>query len=138
MYFYIEPEVSGGFGENTVIDTSVHPPKVSRLHYQFDGWLGDDLLESFPCYIVSEYLAKEIEKSGLTGFRFKEVEVSKSEQFEELYPGKELPKFRWLKVIGDAGQDDFGVADDCRLVISEKALETLNKGKIEEADLEQF
>lgn len=138
MYFYVEPEVSGGFGDNAVVDTSAHPPRVSKLHYQFDGWLGDDLLETFPCYIVSESLAKEIELAGLTGYTFDDVETSKSEQFEELYPGKELPKFYWLKVEGVAGKDDFGVAEDCRLTVSTKALEVLKKGKIEEADLEDF
>lgn len=138
MYFYIEPEVSGGFGDNAVIDTSIHPPKVSKLHYQFDGWLGDDLLETFPCHIVSESLAKKIESAELNGYKFDDVEISKSEQFEELYPGKELPKFYWLKVTGVAGKDDFGIAEDYRLTVSEKALEVLKKGKIDEADVEEF
>lgn len=138
MYFYIEPEVSGGFGDKTVVDTSVHPPRVSKLHYQFDGWLGDDLLETYPCHIVSESLAKEIESAELTGYMFDDVEISKSEQFEDLYPGKELPKFYWLKVSGIAGKDDFGISEDYRLTISEKALEALNKRKVVEADLEEF
>ena len=34
-YFYIQPEVAGGLGKNTVMDRSVHPPIVSRLHYEF-------------------------------------------------------------------------------------------------------
>lgn len=38
-YCVIEPEVAGGLGENTVIDQSVHPPKIARLHYNFEGWL---------------------------------------------------------------------------------------------------
>lgn len=138
MYFYVEPEVSGGIGEHTVMDTSVHPPKVSKLHFQFDGWLGDDLLESFPCYIVSERLAKELELRSLTGFSIQDVEVSKSDQYENLYPGKVLPKFYWLQVSGTAGEEDFGIADDHRLVLSEMALSLLRKYKIEEADLEDY
>ncbi|GGJ53754.1 hypothetical protein ALP32_02980 [Pseudomonas avellanae] len=43
-YYHIEPEVAGSLGEQTVIDTESWPPKVSRLEYQFDGWLGDELL----------------------------------------------------------------------------------------------
>lgn len=43
-YFYIEPEVAGGLGRNTVMNRAVHPPVVSKLHYHFDGWLGDVLL----------------------------------------------------------------------------------------------
>ncbi len=138
MYFFIEPEVSGGFGDNSVMDTTVHPPKVYKLHYQLDGWLGDELLESFPCFIVSESLAQELEREHLSGFTLEDVEVTKSEQFEELYPGKALPKFFWLQVTGSAAQDDFGIAEDHRLVVSEGALNTLRKGKIEEADIEEF
>ncbi|MBY7903824.1 hypothetical protein KW507_22710 [Vibrio fluvialis] len=138
MYFYIEPEVSGGFGDNSVMDTTVHPPKVYKLHYQFDGWLGDELLESFPCFIISEALAQELEREHLSGFTLEDVEVTKSEQFEELYPRKALSKFFWLQVTGSAAQDDLGIAEDHRLVVSESALNTLRKGKIEEADIEEF
>lgn len=136
MYFYIEPEVSGGIGDNSIVDTSVHPPRVLKLHYQFDGWLGDDLLETFPCYIISSSLAKEIELAQLTGFILDDVEISKSKQFEELYPKKELPVFYWLKVTGKAGKDDFGISEDYRLIVSSKAINVFKNGKIEMADLE--
>ncbi len=138
MFFYIEPEVSGGLGENVVADTTVHPPIVSKLHYLFDGWLGDDLLESFPCYVVSERIKNELLTEELVGFQIDELEVSKSEQFDDLYPGKNLPSFYWLKVTGDAGEDDFGIASDHRLVVSDKALGVLKRGCIEQADLEDF
>jgi hypothetical protein len=45
MQYILEPEVSGEIGERTVIDSSVHPPIVSYLHFVFMGWLGDDLIE---------------------------------------------------------------------------------------------
>ncbi|MEM6568382.1 MAG: hypothetical protein AAF957_08220 [Planctomycetota bacterium] len=41
----LEPEVAGDLGPRTVADTSTHPPAVSRLHYEFAGWLADSLLE---------------------------------------------------------------------------------------------
>ncbi|GLU40012.1 hypothetical protein [Pseudomonas sp. NBRC 100443] len=138
MYYYIEPEVSGGIGRNSIIDTSVHPPLVTKLNYEFYGWLGDDLIESFPCFIVSENLKNQLEKSALTGFKFDVVEITKSENFNELYKEKNLPKFYWLKVTGKAGQQDFGIADDFRLVVSENALVTLYKTKIEQASIEEF
>jgi hypothetical protein len=53
-YFQIAPEVAGGWGRNTVMDRSIHPPHVTKLHFEFDGWLGDVLLESFPCYIITK------------------------------------------------------------------------------------
>jgi hypothetical protein len=32
----------------------VHPPIVSRLHLVFDTWEGDDLVERFPTFLVTE------------------------------------------------------------------------------------
>ena len=55
-YYLIEPEVAGGIGEHSVIDRSSGKMVVRKLHYEFDGWLGDELLESTPCFIVSERL----------------------------------------------------------------------------------
>ena len=43
-FYVLEPEVAGGFGENTILTRT--PGKsmlVHKLHYQFDGWLGDPL-----------------------------------------------------------------------------------------------
>lgn len=52
-YYVVEPEVAGGFGINTVFTrTEGKPMVVHKLHYEFDGWLGDSLLETTPCYIV--------------------------------------------------------------------------------------
>ena len=124
-YFYIQPEVAGGLGENTVMDRSVHPPIVSKLHYAFDGWGGDVLLRSFPCLIVTEDAKKKLQSVGLTGMRFDKVEVTTSEFFQDRYPNLQLPKFAWLQVAGKPGQDDFGFVQDARLLVSERALKVL-------------
>jgi hypothetical protein len=126
-FFTVEPEVAGGFGSNTILSTESHPPVVTRLHYQFDGWLGDELLECFPCYIVTQQLGKAIEREGMSGVDFDQVEISTSELFDELYPGRKLPKFLWMKVAGKAGRDDFGVSPKHKLVISERAFDILQK-----------
>ena len=126
MKFYrLEPEVAGGIGPDTVMDRSVVPPRVEQLHYVFDGWLGDGLLETFPCYIVTESLAREIQHLNLTGAQLGNVKITKSSQFEELYPTQSLPKFMWLKIFGTAGKDDFGISQDYRLIVSERALNVL-------------
>lgn len=138
MYYYIEPEVSGGLGEKSIIDSSTHPPKVEKLHYRFEGWLGDDLLESFPCYVVSDTLKRKILNENLGGIEFRDVYTSKSDQFNELYPDKNLPDFHWLYVTGEAGISDFGIANDFRLVISNEALKILKQGQIDNADIEEY
>jgi hypothetical protein len=137
-YFYVEPEVAGGLGENTVMNSNVHPPLISRLHYHFDGWLGDVLLESFPSFIVTEVAKQKLQSAAVTGAKFDEVEVTTSEQFQELYPNRPLPKFVWLRVEGKPGRDDFGMAEDGRLVVSEKVLEALQDLGISHALVTEF
>lgn len=137
-YFYIEPEVAGGLGKNTVMNRGVHPPVVSKLHYHFDGWLGDQVLESFPCFIASEVVREKLQETRFTGVTFDQVEITVSEQFQELYPNRQLPKFVWLKVEGAAGQDDFATAPDGRLVASEQALQLLQELGISHALVTEF
>lgn len=124
-YFSLQPEVPGGLGPNTVMDRSVHPPIVSRLHYVFDGWPGDELITSFPSYLVTEGLAAKLLAAGLTGFTVDDVEVTTSEEFRERHPGVQLPEYRWLKPTGVGGQDDFGTGERGRMVVSERALDVV-------------
>jgi len=137
-YFVVEPEVAGELGADTVMDSSVHPPRVSRLHYELNGWLGDDLLESFPCYVVTERCKTALEKEGFTGYSVAPVKVTVSDTFRELYPGRSLPTFHWLKVNGTAGKDDFGLAKDHRLAVSEGVLRVLKSLSIEHCDIDDF
>jgi len=51
QYYTLSPEVAGGIGRNTVMMRTQHPPIVSHLHYELDGWLGDDLLEALPGFV---------------------------------------------------------------------------------------
>src|SRR6267378_2592579 len=109
-YFRVRPEVAGGLGDETLMDRSVHPPVISRLHYEFDGWLGDPLLSSFPSYIVTRDLMREILHEDLTGVTFDHVMVTTSADFEERHATQQLPEFVWMKVVGQPGVDDFGLA----------------------------
>jgi len=125
MHYSLEPEVAGELGEHTVLDTSVHPPLVSNLHYQLSDWLGDDILESFPCYIATKSLKVLLEQLGGSGCEFGDVEVTTSEEFEELHAQLIIPDFYWLKVTGAAGIDDFGISKDFQLVVSDQVLSLL-------------
>jgi hypothetical protein len=137
-FYVIEPEVPGGLGERTILDRSVHPPLISRLHYQFDGWLGDQIVTSFPAFMVTGDLATKIQRAGLTGVELADVEISVSPEFEDLHPGATLPPFRWLKPIGVAGRDDFGLGRDHRLVVSKKTLDLIAATKPRALDVRPY
>jgi hypothetical protein len=136
-WFRIEPEVAGGLGPNTELDRGTHPPRVERLHYVFDGWLGDDLLESFPAFIVTADAASRLEAADLSGFRLADVEIGTSETFDEVGANRQLPEFRRLEVTSRAREADFGLDDDNVLVVSDAALDVLRQGRLEHADIEQ-
>lgn len=120
------------------MDRSTHPPKVERLHYVFSGWLGDVLLESFPSFIVTNAAQAAVQAQGLSGVQFGAVEVTKSEEFDEQSRVRKLPDFRWLKVSGKAGADDFGIGSDHRLVVSERALDVLKPFGLAHALIEDY
>ena len=127
-YYLVEPEVAGGWGWNTLFTrTPGQPTVVHKLHYEFNGWLADELLETVAEFIVTERLAAEIEKAGLTGVRFDDVEISKSEEFENWHPDQQLPKFLWMRIVGHPGQHDFWMTPKLMLAVSEGALDLLKK-----------
>ena len=136
MEFYeLSPEVAGEIGPQSQVNYEVHPPLVTELQYLFHGWLGDDLLEAFPCYIMTVRLKNELLRSSLTGYMFKAVEVTVSDQFKELYPAREIGKFAWFLPIGQAGVDDFGISETYQLVVSEEALRILKQFQIKHCDV---
>lgn len=138
MFYFVDPEVAGGLGDSTVMDTSIHPPVVHELEYKFEDWLGDELLESFPCFIVTESLAEKISANKISGFSLDKVSISTSEEFYELQPDVSLPKFLWLKITGKAGIDDLGISDNFRLVVSERFKNLLESSKLDNASIESF
>ena len=134
-YFYIEPEVAGGLGKSTVMDADKHPPVVKDLNYELDGWLGDAILESFPSFIVTEKAKDELLKIGVTGVEFKDVKITTSIIFNEMYPNVRLPVFLWMLPTGKAGIDDVSVEVDGRLVVSQRVLDSLAALNLENADV---
>lgn len=123
--YILEPEVPGGLGPRTQMDRSVHPPQVRTLHFVFDGWLGDHIVESFPCYLVTLEFAESLAAAGITGFELAEAEVETSNQFKEMYPDRSLPSFKWLQIVGKSADSDFYITSDNRLAGSRAALDAV-------------
>ena len=135
QYYVIKPEVAGGWGEHIVVDRSVDPVQIKHLHYKFDGWLGDELLTTHPVYICTERVAAALQAGKLSGFKLADVEVSRSSQFQEVYPDRTIPPFRWLQVTGAAERDDFGLRAG-HLVVSERGLSCLRSFTLSHADVD--
>jgi len=144
--FRLEPEVAGEIGENSIINYERGMIKeVKFLNYVFTGWLGDELLTSHPCFIVSENIVEDILKSNLKGYKFEDVEISVSDEFKEIYRDRYIPNFKRLIPLGkvvvcdekiiQSSRDDFCLEDDVELVVSYSALEMLKKYKINNCEI---
>ena len=141
-YIKIQPEVIVGLGERTIFK-ELEPPFITleNLQIELEDWLGDDLMECFPAYIVTKNLKEALEKSKFSGFEFKKMEVSKAEYFEDNYQlDIELPKFYWMVAVGAFGNGDVVLSSKDELFISERLLNFLKEKfitKIMDIDPEQ-
>jgi hypothetical protein len=71
----------------------------------FDIWDGEDLVTAINVYAVSERLRNAIERGGLTGARFDDIQVTKADYFEigpDAY-AEDPPRFYRLTITGSAG-----------------------------------
>ncbi|MDG0814212.1 hypothetical protein [Cohnella rhizosphaerae] len=138
--FLLEPEVSGGHGEYTVYkrEIGVKPlDSVDFLHYQFDGWLGDHLIESTPCFIITQELDEIFKQLNIRDYLVQECLVTKSNQFEELYGDKSLPNFFRMipkgkvNIIGNSydgwSGHHFCLTEKAYLVVTEEVVKILEK-----------
>lgn len=141
MFYELAPEVAGHLGPETVIDRSTQHPVVRAVHYEFDGWPDDDLIEASPCFLVTDRIKRLIEEAKASGCSFGAVKVTTSEQFEELEVLEEhqkpraLPPFSWLIIHGTAQQDDFGMSATRSLIVSERMLQVLKRGRLDNCDV---
>lgn len=137
-FSFVEPEVAGGWGRNTIADRSTIPVTVKHLHYEFDGWLGDVLLESTPCFILTERAGIAVRQASLSGVEFQPVEVSVSETFRDIHGDAALPTFERLTPCGQPGVDDFALSADLRLVLSDRAINVLKEHGLNHAELSPY
>ena len=152
--YMIEPEVAGEIGEKTVYenyDAIVNDGEIAvitHLHFVFMGWLGDDVLEVTPCFLISDRLKNAIEKSDLKGYEFEDIEISLSDDYLEMYPNRETPSFYrvipkgTIKIQDETYYDwdnmDFCITEKAYLVLTEKAINIFKQFQIDNADVTEL
>lgn len=139
-YYKVEPEVPAGIGVNSIIEhIPGQPLRIDKLHLEFEGWLGADLMGTSPAFYITERLKSGIEAGSYSGIvGFEPIEVSKSDNFRELYPDKELPNLYLLRLDGKSRESDFAVENGI-LIVSQTAKSLLDSydmsiGEFEELD----
>jgi hypothetical protein len=123
-------------GNKTVLDNGVHPPRIDSFQFIFDDWFGDDLIECFPCFLISERLLNKLQSAALKGYVIKDVEIEFSPLFYDLNGNKKVPDFKWLFINGQPG-DDFFIDEGNDLMVSANAYEWIRKeGDISNCEVE--
>lgn len=135
-YTELDAEVAGGLGPGINYNHMREPALIGPLHYEFDGWMGDDIVTTAGFWLVTDRLARALQASDLSGYELAEVVVTKTSQFEHFYPGRELPTWQRLIPTGsvEAG-DDIALVDWNDLLLSDKAMALLGQFTIAEAML---
>jgi hypothetical protein len=155
----LKPEVAGSTGDGTVITNyddlrsgAALVPSVEHLEYAFDDWLGDDLIESFPCFIVTNALAASLEAGGLSGLELRDVTITVSELWEQLHEddptGAALPRFRWFVPTGtvsiepgetsyrDWSGHDLCLSQRAELIVTDRALAVMRTLRLDQCEVE--
>jgi len=102
----------------------VWPPLVLKFDFEFDTWEGDEIVEGFPVYLVTEKLGKALMSAGVTGFELQRGRIGTSLNWKALYSHVKLPPFKWLKIVGDAKSDMY-MTSDYLLAVSQKAFDII-------------
>lgn len=127
-YFHVEGEASA---------VPAGTPDDTDLTVEFQGWLGDDLLDLAGDWIVSGRLADALRSSALTGYGLAPVTVTTSDQWALMGHTFELPE-RWERLV-PSGQrrhgDDFAVERTSGLMVSARGLALLRSLRLEQADV---
>jgi hypothetical protein len=133
MFYALQPVVPGMLGECTG-DLLARPPRVEKLHYIFLYGYLDDIIQDVGIFLATEAFrnaANSLSPSGVTFTRENLIVETDHYQFDELWPDlvPRTKEYCWLKPFGVPGRDDFGITEDCVLVISarvKKAIEDLD------------
>lgn len=137
MPYVLEPLVAGELGEGTVLDTSTHPPIARSVEYVLDVPIIEDLIESFPVFLVSEKLSLKLSEANLKGFSLDEARVIPSEGYRDGYGDAPHPYYRWLR-LQSVPAPDCWLDSAHRLCVSETMMAVLSKVNIDGCNVTRF
>jgi hypothetical protein len=135
--YVLEPLVAGQLGDGTELDSSTHPPDVLKLEYVLDAPAEEDLIESFPVFLVSEELAAALLAANLHGFRVDEAEVRKSDRYALRHGDLPHKRYRWLRPV-PSGSADCWLDEHSRLCVSERMYAVISSHRIERCEVAEL
>lgn len=134
MPFVLEPWVAGELGPNTALDSTTHPPSVKSVEYLLDSPVEADLIESFPVFLVSEDLGRQLIATDLRGFSLVEANVAPSREYLAVYGQRPHKRYKWMRLQASPSPDAWEAADG-RLCVSDRMMGVLEGANLEGCDI---
>jgi hypothetical protein len=129
LFYKLTPECCGDFGRRTLYagELATRPPTIHRLEYEFKSWPTDHLVEVNCQFIGTKELVLALAQlqPRPTGLHYDPVGTVNTLEMRREQPGRELPEYKWFRITGRPGKDDFGMSPDHSLVISERVLNAI-------------
>jgi hypothetical protein len=133
-YYYLTPVFVDPYGKGYEDKSKL--PEVPK----FECWFGDDLVQSYKGYLITDNLKNLLDQRNLSGYRTLPTEVTKIDEFNGTDPETTLPDFHVLKITGEGYSDDFGtgyVYNDGEysesLIVSDRAMDLLDEINLDNA-----
>jgi hypothetical protein len=128
--FILEPLVAGELGAETVLDPGTHPPLVRSVEFMLDSPTEEDLVESFPVFLVSEELGDSLTAAGLVGFHLDHAGVHPSTEYVAAYGDVPHKAYRWLRLIWSSPSDCW-LDEEYRLCVSDRMYSVIARHRME-------
>jgi len=138
MPYCLDPEVAGELGEGTVLDSSTHPPALSHLDFTLDYPDADELIQSFPVFLISERLGSRLQAAGLTGFTLTGARVRPSDNYLAVHGDAPHPHYLWMQVAGVAGEADCWLDDSLMVCVSDRMMTILEAVGLSDCSVEKL
>src|SRR5215211_250252 len=136
MAYVLEPLVAGELGDETDLDTRTHPPLVHSVEFVLDLPTDEDLIESFPVFLVSEELASALTAAGFRGFQLSDAQVRPSHEYLANHGEVPHKRYRWLRLMPSRPSDCWLDAQ-YRLCVSDQMYFVIARHRIDGCDVTQ-
>jgi hypothetical protein len=133
--YAIEAEVPGHLGEDALYSGDTSGWNVTKMHLEFDGWMGDDIIQVLNCFLVTDKAKRLLEVAKLKGLSFERPIITKSADFLERQPDTTLPEFWWIRPPSSLGDGDVAIEGNGFLVVSETAMKEIHNLNLSHASV---
>lgn len=92
--------------------------------FEFTSWPGDPIVTGDGKYLLMSKVVNWLKKNAVTGAEFLRADFTVAPELAATLK-KPIPKFAWLAANGKVAEDDFAIAEDGELVISNRVMSAI-------------